>query len=141
MPFVFAASAISSAAGLAMAAAPLDECGPVRLLGAVGGGAEIVAERVMERRMGLAADAFKEGKAKSYHRLAEPLLVLGVAGSMTAKRSRALSALAGDALMAGSALTRFSIFEAGLNSAADPKYTVVPQRERLDQRSEEATDR
>jgi hypothetical protein len=27
--------------------------------------------------------------------------------------------------------TRFGIFEAGLASARDPKYTVVPQRERL----------
>jgi len=32
---------------------------------------------------------------------------------------------------AGSLLTRFGVFEAGLASARDPKYTVVPQRERL----------
>jgi hypothetical protein len=31
-------------------------------------------------------------------------------------------------------MTRFGIFEAGLASARDPKYTVVPQRERLAQR-------
>jgi hypothetical protein len=36
-------------------------------------------------------------------------------------------------LLAGSALARFAIFEAGQASARDPKYTVVPQRERLDQ--------
>jgi len=34
--------------------------------------------------------------------------------------------------MAGSAFTRFGIFEAGQQSALDPKYTVIPQRERLD---------
>jgi hypothetical protein len=34
--------------------------------------------------------------------------------------------------MAGSAFTRFGIFEAGQQSARDPKYTVVPQRDRLD---------
>ena len=33
--------------------------------------------------------------------------------------------------MAASVLTRFGIFEAGLASAKDPKYVVVPQRERL----------
>jgi hypothetical protein len=33
--------------------------------------------------------------------------------------------------MAGSLLTRFGVFQAGLASAADPKYTVVPQRERV----------
>jgi hypothetical protein len=37
----------------------------------------------------------------------------------------------GAALLAGSALTRFAIFHAGLNSAKDPKYTVIPQRERV----------
>jgi hypothetical protein len=42
-----------------------------------------------------------------------------------------LSALAGAALLAGSATTRFGIFHAGVASARDPKYVVVPQRARL----------
>ena len=141
MPFVFAASAISSAAGLAMVGAPIDQCGPVRMLGALGGGGELLAERVMERRMGFAAEAFEEGKAELYHRLAEPLLLLGTAGSIMGKRSRVVSVVAGAALLAGSALTRFSIFEAGLNSAADPKYTVAPQRERVERRKNGSPDR
>jgi hypothetical protein len=33
--------------------------------------------------------------------------------------------------MAGSACLRFGVFEAGQESAKDPKYVVVPQRERL----------
>ena len=37
-------------------------------------------------------------------------------------------------MMAASALTRFGIFEAGRASARDPKYTVGPQRERLQAR-------
>jgi len=32
---------------------------------------------------------------------------------------------------AGSRLTRFDVFDAGMASARDPKYTVVPQRERI----------
>jgi hypothetical protein len=48
------------------------------------------------------------------------------------RRSRAASALAGAALLASSVTTRFAVFEAGMDSAKDPKYTVVPQRERLD---------
>jgi hypothetical protein len=35
--------------------------------------------------------------------------------------------------MAGSALQRFGVFEAGVASTQDPKYVVVPQRERLSQ--------
>jgi hypothetical protein len=34
-------------------------------------------------------------------------------------------------LAAGSLLTRFGVFDAGMVSARDPKYTVVPQRERM----------
>ena len=54
------------------------------------------------------------------------------AGLAAGRRSRAVAAVSGAALMAGSACTRFGIFEAGQASARDPKYTVVPQRERVD---------
>ena len=53
------------------------------------------------------------------------LLTATVAG-----RSR-LAAAAGAALLIGSACTRFAIFEAGQASARDPRYTVIPQRERI----------
>jgi len=42
--------------------------------------------------------------------------------------------LAGAVLLAASALTRFGVFEAGLASAWDPRYTIVPQRRRRDRR-------
>jgi hypothetical protein len=42
---------------------------------------------------------------------------------------------AGATLFVGSALTRFGIFAAGVESARDPKYTVVPQRRRLEARA------
>jgi hypothetical protein len=40
--------------------------------------------------------------------------------------------VSGAALIAGAACTRFGIFQAGQASARDPKYTIVPQRERVD---------
>jgi hypothetical protein len=46
-------------------------------------------------------------------------------------RSRLLSAVAGLTYIGASIATRFGVFEAGLASARDPKYVVVPQRERL----------
>jgi hypothetical protein len=42
--------------------------------------------------------------------------------------------LSGAALLAGSALSRFGIFAAGMASASDPRYTVEPQRQRRDAR-------
>ncbi|MGH3173598.1 MAG: hypothetical protein ACRDPF_07000 [Streptosporangiaceae bacterium] len=45
-------------------------------------------------------------------RVAEALTAGGLAGAVLGRRSRALSALSGVALLAASALTRFGIFEA-----------------------------
>jgi hypothetical protein len=43
--------------------------------------------------------------------------------------------VAGGALMlAGAMTTRWSIYKAGFQSAADPKYVVEPQRARREQR-------
>jgi len=39
--------------------------------------------------------------------------------------------LAGVALLTASALTRFGVLEAGLESARDPRYTIEPQKRRL----------
>lgn len=59
-------------------------------------------------------------------RRGEALTVLGAAGSLFARRSRAMSALSGTALLAASVATRWGIFHTGLVSARDPKYTVLP---------------
>jgi formate-dependent nitrite reductase membrane component NrfD len=136
LPFVFAASAVSAAAGLGLAGAPLRENEPVLRLGILGGAAELALEKIMEKRMGLPGEAYEEGKAKRYGRIAQAITAAGVlTAGLAGRRSRAAAAAAGAALLAGSALTRFTIFEAGLNSAADPRYTVVPQRERLKERA------
>ena len=132
MPFVFAASAVASAAGLALVAAPTSETGPVRVLGVLSGAAELAAEKAMEERMGMVGQAFEEGKAARYHKLGQALLGAGVVGTLAAGRRKASAALFGACLFAGSACMRFSVFEAGMASALDPKYTVVPQRQRLE---------
>ena len=52
-------------------------------------------------------------------------------GHDRAARPVRAAAAAGLAPLAGSALQRFGTFEAGVASTKDPKYVVVPQRERL----------
>ena len=63
-------------------------------------------------------------------RTARNLTIAGVGAAVLGRRSRTLSVLAGATFQAASVLTRFGVFQAGLASAKDPKYTVVPQRER-----------
>ncbi|MHB1819985.1 MAG: hypothetical protein ACYCO9_18385 [Streptosporangiaceae bacterium] len=50
---------------------------------------------------------------------------------------RVISAAAGACLVAGSAALRFAVFDAGVQSARDPRYTVIPQRERVARRAAE----
>lgn len=139
LPFVFAASAVTSAAGLGLLGAPVRECGPVRALAVAGGVAELATVRTMQRRMGISAEVFEQGQAKRYHRLATALIAAGTAGTAAGWRSRVAAAGAGACLLAGSALTRFAIFEGGIASAKDPKYTVEPQRARLQARHDRPT--
>ena len=62
---------------------------------------------------------------------AEVLTASGLTAVALGGRNRPAAALAGAALVASSALTRFGVFLAGHESARDPRYTIAPQRERL----------
>jgi hypothetical protein len=94
----------------------------------------------MEQRMGLPGEVYQEGRARRYSQIAQATSTAGVVtAALLGRRSRAAAAAAGAALVAGSAMARFAIFQAGLNSAEDPKYTVVPQRQRLEARARAAS--
>lgn len=136
LPFVFTGSAAASGGGVGMLCAPVAENGPARAFAAVGATQELVASRVMEHRMGLVAEAYEEGHVGRVGRAAEWLTLAGLAGTvLVAGRSRAGAAASGLALLAGSACQRLRVFEAGVASTKDPKYVVVPQRERLEART------
>jgi formate-dependent nitrite reductase membrane component NrfD len=132
LPFVFTGSAAASGGGLGMLLAPVDEAGPARRMAIAGAGLEVVASRLLEQRLGLVAEAYTSGKAHRLRKWAEYLTVGGAVGSVVAGRSRLAAALCGLALLAGSALQRFGVFEAGVQSTRDPKYVVAAQRARLD---------
>lgn len=132
LPFVFTGSAAASAGGLGMLASPVDEAGPARRLGVLGAGLEVAASRLLERRLGLVAEAYTTGKAHRLRGWAEYLTVGGALGVVVARRNRVAGALCGLALLVGSVLQRFGVFQAGVESTRDPKYVVVPQRARLD---------
>jgi formate-dependent nitrite reductase membrane component NrfD len=132
LPFVFTGSAAASGGGWGMVFAPVGEAGPARRLAVVGAGLEVAASRLLEQRLGLSAEAYTTGKAHRLRKWSEWLTLGGAVGAVVGGRSRPLVAVSGLALLAGSALQRFGVFEAGVESTLDPKYVVVPQRERLD---------
>ena len=131
LPFVFIGSAAMAAGGLGMLAVRPERAGQAARLAVLGGTAETIARILMMRRLGDEAAPYRQGRAGQLMDAAEMLLAAGLAGAALAGRSRIVAPVAGVALMAASAVTRFGIFEAGRASARDPKYTVGPQRERL----------
>lgn len=127
LPFVFAGSAATAAGGLGLLTAPTAQTAPARSLALAGAATELLAVQALRRRLGLLAEPYDNDLVAA----AEVLATAGLAVAFLGPRSRALSALSGLSLLASSAASRFGVFKAGMASAEDPKYTVVPQRFRL----------
>ena len=89
----------------------------------------------MEHRIGMVAEPYSRGRGGGYVKAGKALAILGAGGAALSRRSPVATAVSGVALILASAATRWGIFHAGLASAADPKYTVVPQRQRLNERT------
>jgi len=132
MPYVFAGSAASAAGGLALLALRPADARPARDLAVVGATVELIAKRQLLNRIGDLKEPYETGTTGAVLRVAEFLTAGALAGAVLGRRSRVVSALSGASLVAASALTRFGIFEAGMASARDPKYTIIPQRRRRD---------
>lgn len=132
LPFLFAGSALASAAGAAVALIAPDEAAPARRALALGAALELGAAQVMERRLGTVGDEYQAAPATTYRRGGRAFTVAGAALAVTVGRSRRPWAVLGGVLtMAGSVCERFAVFRAGFASAADPAATVGPQRRRL----------
>jgi hypothetical protein len=146
MPFVFTGSAAMAAGGLGLLAAPAEESGPARNLALLGAVMEMLAFERMTRRMGMVAEPYRAGRGGAYIRAGQVLGAAGAAGAAlsgtplvpSGRARRVVAALSGAALLGASAATRWGVFHAGMASARDPKYTVVPQRQRLDERAGQA---
>ena len=132
LPLIFAGGSAASAGAAAILVTPADDAGPARRLLAAGTSMELAAERAMERRLGDLAEPYHSGEAARPAKVAKGLLragalLVGIGG----RRRPWLSRVGAAATLTGVALTRWSIFKAGFESAEDPRFTVQPQRERL----------
>jgi formate-dependent nitrite reductase membrane component NrfD len=132
LPFVFASGAALSAGGACAAATPVVCAAGARRLALGAAACELGATTVMERRLGMHREVYRTGRAAAYGRIARLSIVTG-AGLMgwLGGRSRAAAVTAGALMCAGALATRLSVFEAGTQSAADPRYVIEPQRQRL----------
>ena len=138
LPPLFAASALASAGAVGMAAVPSAEAGPARRMALFGAGAELAIMVALERGAGmrdhaeLISEPYRIGRAGRLLKAGRGLTAAGAAGTLLAGRSRTAAVLSAAAITGGALCTRFGILYAGYTAADDPKYTVVPQRARLD---------
>jgi formate-dependent nitrite reductase membrane component NrfD len=136
LPVVFAGSALASGAGVGLVVAAVTpggmaEAAPARRLAVAGAALELYGAHAAETRHGMLSEPFVTGRAGRLLRIGRTLTALGAVGALFGRRSRVATAASGVSLLAASLATRFGIYEAGVASAADPKYTVDPQRARL----------
>jgi hypothetical protein len=141
LPYVFGASACASAGAAAALLLPPEEAGPARRLAVGGAVAEAVAFEVMEKRLGkLVGEPYKQGTAGKLTRASKVCVTAGAALlAARGKRSRAAAVGGSALLLAGEVLLRWSVYKAGFQSARDPRYTVIPQRERAEREGTKAT--
>jgi formate-dependent nitrite reductase membrane component NrfD len=131
LPFVFAGSAAASAGAAAAIVTPAADAAPACRLAVVGIALASASAALMERRLGRLAAPYRTGAAGRYRKAARALTAAG-ALALALRGSRRRAALGGSLVLAGAVCERWSIFEAGFQSALDPAQTVVLQRERLE---------
>jgi len=132
LPFVFAGSAAASAGPPPPPPTPARDAGPARRLAVLGVVVEVASMQLMEHRLGELAEPYKTGAAGRYARLAKGLSVAGALVAAARGRRRGGAIAGGGLIIAGAVFERWTIFKAGFQSAGDPKYTVGPQRARVD---------
>jgi hypothetical protein len=131
LPFVFAAGAAASAGAVTLALTPPGQGAPARRVAVAGAAAELAGKALMERRLGGLAEPYRRGGAGHLARLAKALMASGgLLLASPAGRHRRGSLAGAGVLAAGALAARWSVFRAGFQSAADPRYTVGPQRRR-----------
>jgi len=134
LPFAFGGSALATAGGTALLAAPLAESAPARRMAVLGAGMELAALSRVERRGGVVGEPYRTGLPRRLLTAGRVLTGVGAGLAVVGRRSRATTIAAGAALLAGGLCMRFGVFYAGRASARDPKYVVLPQRERRGRR-------
>jgi Polysulfide reductase len=134
LPFVFGAGAALSAGAAAVALTPTEHAAPARRVALAGALAEGAANELMRRALGEHGEPYKTAPASRFDHASRVSVIAG-AGLLArrGRNSRAAAAIAGALLLTGAITARWSVFKAGFESAADPRYTIVPQRRRIEQ--------
>jgi formate-dependent nitrite reductase membrane component NrfD len=131
LPWLFGASAVASAGAAAALVTPPGLAGPARRAAVGGVLAELGLMKAMQTRLGFVGEVYGKDQAGRYGRISKVCTAVG-AGllALRGRRSRPVALTASAFILAGELALRWSVFKAGFQSARDPRYTVIPQKER-----------
>jgi Polysulphide reductase, NrfD len=133
LPFVFGSGAALSAGAAGVIATPPERAAPARRLALGAAALEVGLKELMERRLGERGEPYRQSAASRFGRVGQLCIATG-ASLLAARggRSRGAAIASGALLSAGALSARWSVYKAGVQSAADPKYVVGAQRAGID---------
>lgn len=135
LSYLFVSSASMAAGGVGMMTTSTEQARPARLMAVAGAIADLYFSKALPKPMHpLEAEPLKTGKAGAKLKWAERLTIAGGLGAALFGGHRLMAFASGVVCAAASALTRFGILEAGLESTKDPRRVIEPQKERLEKR-------
>jgi hypothetical protein len=109
---------------------PTAAAGPARRMMLAGAAGELAATTVMERRLGELGEPYHKGKAGALARASKAATAAGAALGAAGGRRPFLGRVAAGLVLGGAVAERFAVFRAGFQSAEDPRYVVMSQRDR-----------
>ncbi len=131
MPVAFVGSGAMAAGGMSLLLCGTAGSRASRRFAVVGAGVELVALERMRRRLGIVAETYSRGRQQWLLRVGRTFAVAGAIAAVAFRKNDPATRIGGACLVAASASTRFGIFLAGIDSADDPRFTIEPQRARL----------
>ena len=128
MPALFAATSAATAGAVGLCFIPPANARPARRLALLGGAAMPWAWSRLHRELGsFQSQAYESGKAGALANVARLLNAGGCLCALFARRNARAARVAGFMILAAGLAERFAVYEAGKNSAIDPRFTIEAQ--------------
>jgi hypothetical protein len=133
LPFVYGSGAALSAGAVAAITTPREHAAPARRLAIASALIEVGTKELMHHQLREHGEPYKQGAGGKFSHVSRACNLAGVAlMARSGARSRPAAVAAGALMCAGALAARWSTYQAGFQSAADPKYVVAPQRSAIE---------
>jgi formate-dependent nitrite reductase membrane component NrfD len=129
LPFVFVSSGIGGAGAVGVLFGPEEERGPAQRAMILGDIGKLLGVKLMQRNLGrVLSEPYRKGRAGMLESAAMFSGLLALGFGIVGRKNRAASQAAAAFSLVSGILERYTIMEAGKQSAQDPKYVIEQQR-------------